>query len=211
MSLQDFWNDIRTVSGLVYPSTTVDSPTLDAGHIEKALRGAALWLTPKVVARFNPDDLDFLSKAEQAELQEAVSKFRSVADTAPFDRPPKGGQIDAALPALLKIIQIVRPDIYGDADAFAIGKRVERQLVGRLPKWVGQLKFETGPDANGEPALWVWVIADDKALRSEVLRENTRIVRQLINDAVLQLSLQYWPYIRFRSATEQAQQVAGSR
>jgi len=189
----------------------VDSPTLDEASIENALRGAALWLTPKVVWGFDAADFAFLSDLERTELSDSVASFLAVADQVPPNRPATSEQIESALPALLRIIQITRPDIYGDSDAFAAGKQIERQLTGKLPAWVRQLKFETGSDASGDAALWVWVIADDDAVRDGALRDNTRMVRQVIDDAVSRSGLNYWTYVRFRSMSEQAEQVAESR
>ena len=78
--------------------------------------------------------------------------FLLVADQVPEGGHPSETQVQAALPAFQKIVEILRPDKYADLDALVIGKRIEQSLAGRLPEWVRELVFETGNDVQDEPA-----------------------------------------------------------
>jgi hypothetical protein len=211
MSLDDFWNNLRIATRLVSPAASVDSPELDAGEIERALRASNLWLTPRAVQGFNVRDFDFLPDDERNALERAVAEFEALAKTVPSNKPATVEQVEAALPHLEVVMQTIRPDLFGDADAFTAGKRIERHVSDQLPGWVKQLKFNSFVDVNGDPGLWIWVVADDDALSGEALGENTRHVRQILEQTSLDVAPKYWPYVRFRSLSEQAEQVMAGR
>ena len=42
-------------------------------------------------------------------------------------------------------------DRYGDAEAYRIGKQIERALEGRRPPELAELRFNTGTDNTGDP------------------------------------------------------------
>ncbi len=209
VSLRDFWISVRIGTGLVSPKATVDSATLDANQIESILRGADLWLTPRVVEDFDENDFGFLTPEERHRLAQHVTRFRSVASTVLGNAPATKQQVGAALPEFRGILEIIRPDKYGDPKALVLGKRLEQQVHGKLPKWVRDLRFETGNDAAGDPALWIWVEVDDAAANSDVLTANFEQVRERLERAVTNLRVDRWPYIRLRTASEQ--QAASSK
>jgi len=203
MSLRDFWISVRLGAGLISPKASVDSATLDANQMERILRGADLWLTPKAVEGFDEGDFGFLTPDERSRLAEHVTRFREIASTVPGNAPATNDQVRQALPELRAILEIIRPDKYGDPDAFVLGKRLEQQVQGDLPEWVRELRVETGHDASGDPALWVWVEVEDDAMTDEGFTRRIRQVKTLLENALRTISPDRWPYVRFRTVSEQ--------
>jgi hypothetical protein len=181
----------------------VDSPRLDASRIERLLRGTDGWLTPKAVEGFDEDDFSFLAHRERRELTESVRRFLRVAEHVPGDAPASEEQVRDALPNFKRIVEILRPDKYADIDALKIGKQVEQIVGERLPSWVKEMVFETGSDAVGDPALWIWVEVDDRAIDGSSLIEVFQPVRRELEHALEKIGTGRWPYIRLRSSSEQ--------
>jgi hypothetical protein len=205
MSLREFWANVRLGAGLDSTRATVDAPRLDEKKIEQILRRAHLWLTPNVVEGFDISDFDFLSDQERQTLSESVDRFRQVVEQVPADAVPSTEQVQEALPHFRRIVELLRPDRYANPDAFIIGKRIEQLVRGQVPEWFKEkeMVFETGNDANGDPALWIWVEIDDTAADETVFSQNTRAVRNTLEMAVRKLGIDRWPYIRFRTVSEQ--------
>lgn len=204
MSFRDFWTNIRTSAHFLFPTVTADSPRLDTDRLEAKLRSASIWLTPKSVEGFESQDFAFLSEEERIRLGQAVAQFVALAQHVPPDEPATEEQVESALPPFQTILKIMQPDRYGDPDAFVIGKKVEQCLADQIPQWVRDLRFETGEDANGEPAIWIWVEVEDEAANAAVFSQNTRHVRDLIATCIRKLDIPVWPYVRFRTSSEQA-------
>lgn len=202
MAIKDFWNNIRAGASLTSSQAVVDSPRLNAERIESILRSATSWLTPKSVEGYDPDDFDFLADEERQRLTDNIKHFRATASKVPHIGPPTNEQIREAMPEFENILKTIRPDRYGDLDAFVLGKKIEREVSGTLPQWARELIFETGFDVSGEPALWIWVEVDDKALdETEVLRRFDS-VREELRTAALRICPGRWPFIRLREASE---------
>src|SRR5262249_27055589 len=143
---------------------------------------------------FNEDDFDFLPADERKELSESVKQFLEAArGVGPKDRPTDL-QIQQALPPFTRIVEILGGNKYADPEAFLLGKRIEREIANQLPASVLELRFETGEDASGGEALWIWVVfKDDVAQSKEVLLSNIDYVREALNDAVGRLGIKRWP------------------
>jgi hypothetical protein len=131
MALRDFWISVRTGARLIAPTATADSPRLDSAKIERILRGATIWLTPRSVHGFDASDFDFLTEAERNQLSKSVERFREIASQVPPDKPATPQQIQQALPEFLRILEVLRPDKYADPEALVVGKRVEN-IVSEL-------------------------------------------------------------------------------
>lgn len=205
MSLHDFWSHVRIGAKLVAPQVSVVGPRLDAGAVETVVRNAHLWLTPKSVAGFDPADFAFLDPEEQKRLSDSVERFRGVARTVPATAPPTAAQIESALPPFREIVEMLDFERYGDAEAYRIGKRIERMIRDDRPEWVADLRFETGSDASGDPAVWVWVVMADEAAEGDGGTSNARAARALLDGAAREAAPDRWPYIRFQTVSEQAE------
>ena len=202
MALRDFWISIRTAARFLSPNVITDSSECDTQQIAVALQHACIWLTPKSVEGFDEQDFDFLTDEDRQQLTRHIDKFITVARQVPSDAPASREQIHAALPPFLDILDIMRPDRYADIEALRIGKRIEQELGNQIPVWIQEMRFESGKDASGDPALWIWVEMDDAAATREDFSQNTRRVRSMIIDCVRRLDVPYWPYVRFSTVSE---------
>jgi len=72
--------------------------------------------------------------------------------------------------------------------------------IRELPAPVRSWRVESGPDATGDDAVWVWVTLDDEDLDVDTRSR----LRDLVWDVVRQLDAAAppWVYVRFRGASE---------
>jgi hypothetical protein len=85
---EEFILDVRrSARTLQKPIVEADSDAVDTDAIAKILHRAALWLTPKVVEHYHPDDFTGWPKEEQDRLRAAVEEFRRIAAQVPADKP----------------------------------------------------------------------------------------------------------------------------
>ena len=198
MARKDFWLNVRRAVRLVLPNGVAESPLWDADEFERRLRDAVIWLTPQTVDGFNPADFEFLTPTERQDLAEAVQRFRDIARQKPSDEQAKDEQIERALPYFRRILEIVRPDKYGDAEALELGKKVELQLADQLPSTVRELRFETGVDWVGKPALFICIVFNDEPKSDEEFLANAEEVRPLVQETVHRMDIPHWPFVSFR-------------
>ena len=203
MALNEFWKNVRMAWEDFGLSTVTKAEAGQARDVS-----LDLWATPGAVAGYDDTDFDFLGAIERRRMRECVNKFRALAAEIRPDQPVTKEQKKNGFDLLEEIVKILDFSKYADPEAFAAGKRIEHVVSGRMPAWVHGLRFESRRDVSGDPALWIWVIADDQALQSQTLRKNTAALRQILQAAV---GTEYWPYIRFRSAEEQASLTGGER
>ena len=202
MAIEEFWLNIRTAVRLGSTRAVVDSPSLDAGMIERILRDINLWLTKRAVEGYDSSEFDFLSEDERLRLTESIERFRAVAEHVPGNGPATPQQEKDASRAFREILAIVRPDKYDSVEAFKIGKKIERMVADKRPGWVHDLVFETDLDASGDPALWIWVVADDEAVKRKDFRDQLATVEERLREATSRESPERWPYIRLRTVSE---------
>lgn len=211
MALSDFWVSIRSAAHLVAPQVTVDAPSLNPNDIERALRGATFWLTPRAVAGFIEADFEFLPDADRERLAQLVSGFRDVASGVNPTAPATDDQVSRALPLFRDIVGMMEFDRYGDAEAFRLGKKIERAIEPYRPDQLAELRFNTGSDHSGNPAIWIWAFLTDAASETdERFLENARHLRQMLDHVARTIAPDRWPYLSFRSLSEQAEPVEAS-
>lgn len=78
-------------------------------------------------------------------------------------------------------------------------------LKRKSPPEVNDLVFESGFDAGGEPAIWVWVIFEDTALETKWTFDNRSQIRDSIVQELRDAGIPDWTYVRFRTASEQSE------
>jgi hypothetical protein len=206
MSLQDFWLSVRTGTSFLAPRATADSPKLDANKIAQTLRSAVIWLTPKSVEGFEAADFPFLPESERTQLADLVAQFHAIASIVPPTEPATREQIDQALPFFLGIIKMLEFDRYGDAEAYRIGKKIEQAIDNYRPQELAELRFNTGRDHTGDPAIWIWAILEEAAAADDArFFHLTEKMRKLLDTASRAMAPDLWPYIRFRTVSEQAE------
>jgi hypothetical protein len=212
MALDDFWQNAKIAASLVEPRVNADSSGLDPAHLHRLMRNAVIWLTPATVAGFDPCDFTFLSPSEREELKTSVGDFRRVAETVPDDGPATKEQIQEALPKLRRILEILRPDLNPDVDAFRAAKVLENlRLPYDVRDDVARFIHEFDTDSTGDPGVWVWVILKDEAAEGPGFFEKAERIRQFVDLALLRQGVRLRPYIHFRTVSEQRELDRGRR
>ena len=102
---------------------------------------------------------------------------------------------DEALPVFLKILEVLEP-ILDEYAAYPILKQAE------LPDIVTDFAIRAGLDSTGDPGVWVWAIIKDEAADPE-FRKQVAEVRRQADDALQDADIGRWPYISFRTESEQ--------
>jgi hypothetical protein len=86
-----------------------------------------------------------------------------------------------------------------DVDAFRASKILENLRFPEVVKVIRE--FDT--DVTGDPAIRVWVILKDEVAESSTYFEEAVRIRDQIDLALRRQGIQRWPYIHFRTASEQ--------
>jgi hypothetical protein len=162
MAKSDFILSVRSAVGFLDSEVQTDSESLDSEEIREQVRHAVVWLTPKSVEGFVPQDFAELPEPQRNELNAQVVAFRSIAEQVPADSRATHQQIEAALPHFLRIVSLVReallPKWVADLDMLVSqaeswceqqdwphkrqSKVIRERLLGRYE--VEQLRFHTG-------------------------------------------------------------------
>ena len=91
------------------------------------------------------------------------------------------------------------------SEAEVIGEAVRK---ASLPDAVLGVSHRLDEDATGTPAVWVWVVVDDAAVASRNFSSVAAEIRDTIRDALQHAGVDRWPYVRFRTRSEEAE-IAG--
>ena len=104
----EFFADVRRAVTFMAPRVQADSPFTDTNYIQKMLREADLWLTPKIVEAFLPDDFSDVDEGVRKDLIKPVKEFRQVTtEMGPGERA-QTEQRDAALSPFTQIVRIAQ-------------------------------------------------------------------------------------------------------
>ena len=74
-----------------------------------------------------------------------------------------------------------------------------------LPDTVQDVSYRLDVDASGMPAVWVWVVVDDDAPSRPDFPAMAADIRDSIRNALQQAGIERWPYVRFRTRSEEAE------
>jgi hypothetical protein len=86
---EEFVLDVRRSARTLQNSNVeANSDAVDTDAISKLLQRAAQWLTPKVVARYDPEDFADGGEEQQERLRLAVAEFRKIAGHVPSGQSP---------------------------------------------------------------------------------------------------------------------------
>jgi len=80
----------------------------------------------------------------------------------------------------------------------------------QLPDYVRDVKYKLRDDWTGEPAVSIFVILDDAEVEKESFGPNSIDIGNQIFDAVMALGTERWPFVRFRSESEENSLVSGN-
>ena len=205
MALDEFWQNVKIAASQIWP--TVRAPQLDENQLAGILRKAALWLTPLSVEGFDLNDFGFLPSSERVKLKKSVADFLRVSKTVPDRVIPTDLQYREALESLRRILDILQPDKYPDADAFRTAKVLENlddlRLSDDVRGDVNRIIYQFDIDSTGDPATWVWVILNDEAARRTTLRQDKDRIARSIEAALRRQRIPLRPHIHFRTFSEQ--------
>ncbi|MFO0958438.1 MAG: hypothetical protein U0800_13575 [Isosphaeraceae bacterium] len=204
----DFLRRFKSARNLLVHRVMAPESPGQAAHLERILNGAAIWLTPSIVRRYRRADFPELEPVIGERLESAVEEFREVADKVPPTGPATKSQIDRGRAAFDEIWKILKPYCPDRDDFLKI-----QQFLGKFPypSYVITYDFEIGSDSTGDPALWIYLIVEDSMAEDANAMEQFRRLDQELHDAIRDAGIARWPYINFRTATEQKDLLAAKR
>lgn len=97
----------RSARTLQKPTVDADSGAVEIDAIQRILHRAALWLTPKVVENYRPDDFTGWPKEEKDRLQLGVEAFLQIAEQVPPDKPATIEQFTEGTHRLRELINVL--------------------------------------------------------------------------------------------------------
>lgn len=195
-----FLKKLRHARNLFVHRVDVDSETVDADAVARRLASSALWLTPYVVEDFDPAEFPEIPEADRERLSDAVDRFVGIARSFPPSESATDKQILEATVAFQAILDLLQDYIERDREADEI-RRILMSLT--FPREVLTWDIEFGTDSTGDPALWLWIILEDRAADGVEFAALTAGVREQIRRALRDAQIERWPYIRFRTASEE--------
>jgi hypothetical protein len=207
MSKLRFLKKLRHARNLFVHRVHVDSRTTDAETIARRLASSALWLTPFVVEDFDPAEFPEIPEADRERLSDAVDRFAGIARSVPPNQPATDNQILEATVAFQAILDLLQNYIQQDREADEV-RRILMSLT--FPREVLTWDIEFGTDSTGDPALWLWIILEDGAANDVEFAALTAGIRDQIRRALRDAHIESWPYVRFRTASEEQEILQGA-
>jgi hypothetical protein len=213
MAMAEFLRHVQMAQNMVFSHILVhlraDSPlpaereTQDFKRIKKTAR---LWLSPQVVAGFNPDDFAELPTEQLKALETAVNGFRSVAEQA-HGREPTTDEMTTAILHLGAIIKALgAPALDPEGSALMVAVHVSKE---KFPDFVLGLDYTLDTDATGDPGIWIWVlIPDDVDPDSKEFREFAVWFPKAVRKALAHVKSDRLPYIHYRPLSEAVGQLS---
>jgi hypothetical protein len=135
---EEFILDVRRAARLEQkPTVATDSQLIDPDTTARALQRAAIWLTPKIVAAYDPTAFSACPDDLQKELRGAVEAFSSIAATVPADKPATATQFRDGLQAFARLKTSVRKMVRAEWENAA------NDLLKRVEDWAAELKWVT--------------------------------------------------------------------
>jgi hypothetical protein len=205
MAMNDFRQHVQTARNVLYAhllfhigfELTAEEQTADYDRIK---RSAPIWLSPRVVAGFDPSEFDFFSEGQRKELAEAVQAFQTVADEV-AGRPPTHEEVKLAVGKLMKIIGILDDHLL-DSEGKALMEAVYASKTP-FPDFILGIDYTLDIDATGDPGIWIWVIVpDDVDPDSPEFRTFSSWFDKAVRTALTHAKSQRIPYVHFRLLSE---------
>lgn len=105
---EEFILDVRrSARALQQPDVEADSERVDTDAVSRILDRAALWLSPKVVALYAPEDFADCQSEQQQRLRLAVDGFREIARQVPANQPATVEQFTAGAERFRELIKVL--------------------------------------------------------------------------------------------------------
>lgn len=203
MALHEFWSNVKAAGSALFHESQTETVGLGSTSPDRYAAHATLWLTPAAVAGFDAADFSFMPPARREELRNAVEAFRRAAENTEKE-PSSVEHVDEALRNLKRIWDLLQLDAHDDLEALRIAEILKNvHFEEPLSSSIAELRHSLDIDSSGDPAVWIWVIVDDEAAKRERFFEHTATVRQSIQSALRRHGVRRWPYIHFRTVSEQ--------
>jgi hypothetical protein len=158
-----------------------------------------MWLTPRSMGGFDPNDFAFLDEETRTALQEGVERFRAVADRMPRKKPPRRELLEEGRAALRPIVDLLQPLEYVDGESFRTRILLQRELRGKLTRWVTGISCRTGIDLTDDPAIWIQVDVTDAAVDRKLIDKKGQEIDDEIKEAYWRIGGRRYLYIRYHS------------
>jgi hypothetical protein len=202
MAIAEFLHNVQTARNVVLPQVggfpmPLDRDTLDYAGLK---RSAPIWLTPRTVAGYDPNDFGSLSEADRDQLTATVRGFRAVAE-AVTAREPNEAELKSGFGYLMIFINLL-DSLMLDAEGKALLFAVHRSKI-TFPDFVLGLDYTLDTDWSGDPGIWIWVIVpDDVDPDSTEFRDFSTRFRKEVSRALAEINNNRLPYVHFRLLSE---------
>jgi hypothetical protein len=85
-------------------------------------------------------------------------------------------------------------------------KRIQGALEkARLPAYVRGFRYRLDTDSSGEPGVWIWLILSDNVAKGPDFARKSAELQRRITDVMSKSGVDRWPYVRFRSQSEESE------
>jgi hypothetical protein len=206
MAMTEFLRNVQTARNMLFSQLSQFSqndpfpPDRPPQDWKRLMLTAPVWLSPSVIAGFDPKDFGFLTPEQQAVLTEAVTKFRAIAE-AVAGREPTHDEMNRAIRYLLVITGILDENLFDEE-----GKALLVALTAAkkpFPDFVLGLDYTLNTDATGDPGIWVWVlVSDDIDPDSNEFRQFASRFPQAVRNTLAEVKSDRLPYIHYRPLSE---------
>jgi hypothetical protein len=200
MSKRDFLDNLRVARNLLaHGNVTTDSHHLDPAALTRALMRAAIWLTPRAVKGFEAGEFRELGVTQQQSLADAVQEFERVAKLVRPDAPATDQQYAEAKAALEKIVTLLDNYLPSHEEANQIQTALAKV---DFPSWLLNWDYEVGSDAEGDPAVYITLYADETAIPPDQYGKKVSEMIPKFRAALTTAGVRRWPYVRLRTSRE---------
>lgn len=201
--VRTFWKDVDRATRFAWSDAVADRPLLTPQDIEKQLVTRNQWLWSHVFDYFREEEFHFLPAEELMLLSNAVRQVRAVASEMNLDGVATPDQLNRARVDFGKIVSLMGFDRYDDPDAYFLGKTIESQLATAWPPDLDHLRFRTGQDSTGDPALWVWAfVAETGEYEEARFLGRTDLIEDIVEPIAREVAPEGRLYLRFRSTLD---------
>lgn len=208
MAKEEFLQNLRAARNWLSHRVEATFPGLNPDDIERSLARAAIWLTPKSVEGFDAADFPELDGRARDELARSVTEFRRVAEQVPPDGPATNDELERATTSFLSILRILEPYLPSGEEANKLRRGMKNV---RFPAGVLTWEFEFGRDSTLDPAVWIWIVVDDRTANSPGFPQLANQLQREVREVLRAAGIDRWPYVRFRTASEQRELQAAGR
>ena len=176
---------------------------MDSPEAQSA-RGA-IWLTPNSVKEFSKKDFPELPEEDRNLLEEHINRFREIAHGIPRGEDPQTDQIQEAVVCFLKIADLLECYLPVEGEFQQVRNIFEKI---EFPESVFTWNFELRNDSTDYPSVWIWLFVDPEEAKKDTFQAVTDEIIEKIRSELPKAGVTRWPYIRFRTASEQRELVA---